>query len=214
LFVAEALTIGVVAGSLGYFLGIINYRFMALLPFPPAVKQKVDAIWGILALCLSIIAAALGSALPARRASTIVTPSLLRKWKIEEKSRGLGEPWVLRMPIRVRRENLEEFFLFMGTRLQTYAKGLSGGVESLRIFREGEFKPVAKSLSFTYVNYDYGVNTENELTSIKSLLPHWYNIKLTSIARRGSPGERELYVWLTANFVRRLILQYSTEHKA
>ena len=35
IFAAEALVIGVLAGGFGYFLGLINYRFMTLLPFPP-----------------------------------------------------------------------------------------------------------------------------------------------------------------------------------
>jgi len=215
LFLAEALTIGIVAGSLGYILGITSYRFLTLLPFSPPVKHKVEAIWGILALCSSITAAALGSALPALKTSTIVTPSLERKWKIEEKPKGYDEPWVIRMPIRVRRENLDEFFTFIGDHIRWF-KGLGWfeAIKDIRVIREGEFKPLAIGLSFAYIDYEYGVNTENELISTKSLVPHWYMIKLTSIARRGSMHQRELYVWITASFIRRLILLYTLEHKA
>ena len=179
------------------------------------MKQKVEAIWGILAISLSIAAAVLGSAIPATKASLIATPSLLRKWriKVEEKPRGKGEPWLLKMPIRARMADLENFFGFMEKQLHSYALYPYRWVYNLKVSKAAE--PTATCLSFAYVRGDEKIATENELFLVKALLPNRYAVTLSSKTRRGTITLRdEADVRQTADFVRRLILQYSYEQRA
>lgn len=217
-FVAEALTLGVVAGSLGYLLGLISYRLLALFAVSFEVKQKVEAFWGVFALGFSIVAATLGSLLPAIKASIIATPSLIRKWKIriEERPRTAKEPWVLKIPIIIQGEDLEKFFSFMEKRLERYTSNMVERVEDLNVYGEG----AAIRLSFTYVFSEKGIVTENELIPVKNHIPNRYTIKLTSQSRiyrvdsySGKPGD-EAHIRQTATFIRHLILQYSYEHQA
>ncbi len=217
-FVAEAVVIGVVAGSLGYLFGLISYRFMMFLPVPLVLKQKVEVGWSILTVCLSIAAAVIGSALPATKASIIVTPSLIRKWKIkiEETPRTAGEAWIIKMPIQIREENLEEFFGFMKNGLQTYTHyRMLDAVDNLEMTRKEEAKPTAIRLSFTYSCSEEGIVTNNELFSEKSDVASWYDIKLASKTPQGAlTGRDKAAVRRTASFIRRLVLQYSHKHKA
>jgi len=207
-FVAEALTLGFVAGSLGYLLGLISYRPMAALAVPFGLKQKVEAIWGILALSFSIAAAVLGSALPAAKASLIATPSLIRRWKIriEEKPKRPGEPWLIAMPIQIQKGEVEKFFSFMKRRLREYAAYPYSWIDNLKALGEG----AATRLTFTYTyTMERSIVTENELFPVESL-PDRYTVKLASRTRRGSTASvDEADVRQTANFIRQLLLQYS-----
>jgi len=218
-FVAEALTLSVVAGSLGYLLGLVGYRFLAVFAVSVGVKQKVEAFWGILALSFSIVAAVVGSALPASKAPLVATPSLLRKWKIkiEEKPREAKEPWVLEIPLRIRREDLEEFFSFLEKRLERYTSNVVERVENLRISRKAKAEP---RLSFTYINTEKGVITDNELIPVKNDISGPYTFKLIIQSQiykmRFHLGKAhdEAHIRQTATFVRHLILGYSYRSKA
>lgn len=216
-FVSEAVVIGVVAGSLGYLFGLISYRFMMFLPVSLVLKQKVEVGWSILTVCLSIAAAVIGSALPATKASIIVTPSLLRKWKIkiEEKPRTAGEAWIIKMPIQIKEENLEKFFGFMKNGLQTYTHyHMFDNVDNLEMIRKEEAGPVAIRLSFTYSCSEEGIVTNNDLFSEKSNIANWYDVKLASKTPQGTlTGRDKAAVQRTASFIRRLVLQYSHTSK-
>jgi len=213
-FVAEAVVIGVIAGSLGYIFGLTSYRLMALLPVQPTLKQKVEGSWSLIVLCVSIATAVLGSAVPAVKASTIVTPSLTRRWKIKitEKPKTAGEAWILEMPIRIRRENLEGFFDSMKNRMQKQISYRFDTVDNLKLLKEAE--PAVIRLSFTYSCSEEGIVTDNELFVEESSTPDWYTVNLSSKTRRGSTTSRDKRdVKRTASFIRSLILQYSQKQK-
>ena len=207
---------GVVAGSLGYVLGLTSYRLMAIFGITLGVKQKVETIWGILALGLSLGAAILGTVIPAFKSSLIATPSLIRRWrvKLEEKPKTPGEPWRLRIPFRIQEKDLGKFFDFMDKQLQEYASYRL--ITNLKVRRKDVAEPKDIRLSFTYILSQEGLSaTENEVFLEKSRLPKRYAIRLTSKTRRGVISrEEELEVRRTASLIRRLILQYSTEQRA
>jgi len=206
-FVAEALTLGLLAGSLGYLLGLVSYRPMSMLSAAVEVRPKVEASWGIVVLCFSIAATLIGFALPAGKASVIATPSLIRRWKLrmEERPKKKEEPWLFHMPIQIRGEDLERFFGFMEDRLRGYVTYRQ--VDGLKVSGRG----AATHLSFTHT-FTYGMDragvTENELLSVETL-PNRYGIQLASRTPRGLPEELEkAYVRETAALIRQFILRY------
>ena len=215
-FIAEALVIGVATGSLGYLLGLVSYRFMVVFPTHLVVKQKVEAFWGVLALCFSIEAAVLGTVKPALKSSLIATPSLVKRWKIkiEERPWTVEEPWRLRMPIRLHENEVERFFAFMERRLREYAAPPHSLISDIKVFRDagGGIR-----LSFTYYNtVESIVVTDNVLSAVRRprsnryyLGPEIYRVYLASRTRRGTikPID-EADVRQTASFIRDLILQY------
>jgi ABC-type lipoprotein release transport system permease subunit len=104
LFIAEAVVIGFVGGGAGYLSGVFGYRVASNTLFGALqVREKVSAEWGLVALLVSGCTAILASLIPALRASTIITPSLLRKWTLRQsvKPRDEGQPWMIDLPIKL-----------------------------------------------------------------------------------------------------------------
>ena len=214
--VAEALVMGIVAGSLGYILGLMSYHFMSLLGLSLVVKQKVEAVWGILALCFSIVAGVIGSALPAYKASIITAPSMLRKFEItsEEKPKTSTEPWRLNMPIRIRKQDLPDFFNFIDEQLQRYNTYSAEKIDNLKLLRGKADDPLSFNISFTYIFTEDNTITNNHLYPIKDSIPNQYSIQLASKTRLSTLTARdEADVHRTAKFIRNFIFQYDYEHK-
>jgi len=119
LFVVEALIIGFIGGGFGYLLGISGYRIASLLG-GLQVREKVSVEWGIASIFLSGLTAVIASLIPALRSSTLVTPSLLRKWRIEESENSLriDKPYVLDLPIKLMSREIEPFTTFIVRRLR------------------------------------------------------------------------------------------------
>ena len=103
LFMAEALIIGLISGGLGYLFGVSGYRIIGTIS-PLGIKEKVSLEWSLIALLFSLLTSVLAALIPAIKASTIVTPSYLRKLRFreDEKPREEGEPWVIELPIKIR----------------------------------------------------------------------------------------------------------------
>lgn len=222
IFNAEAMIIAVVAGSLGYILGLTSFSFLKVLPLSPIMRYKVDASWGIAAVCASILAVMLGSTLPASKASLIATPSLLRKFAISSKEKPARgkDMWTFDIPIRITEEEVESFFDFMEKRLKSFYRDDSLNAAECtknikRLERQGVRKPLASYLSFIY-KYSNGVKviTDNQVFLEESSGPGRYYIKLTSVncspwgGKIAETGPRQ-----TAQFIRRLILEYTLKRK-
>ena len=122
LFVAEAAVIGFIGGGLGYLLGILGYRTALTTWFGALqVQEKASAEWGLMAVLLSAFTAIIASLIPAVKASTIVTPSLLRKWSTSEEEvrpKETGQPWVLDLPVKLAVRELEPFTGFVHKRIR------------------------------------------------------------------------------------------------
>lgn len=220
-FLAEALTIGIVAGSLGYLLGMASYRLIVFLPSSLIVKYKIETVWGILALSLSIGAAVLGTVVPARRAAITTTPSLVTEFEIsvEEKPQKEGEAWTLSIPVRLNVEDLHDFFDFTETRLRSYESGVTEMIDNMERFRE-EGKPLANRLSFRYV-YANRIYTTNSLFPSRSHEAELYTIKLMSRVKREfttfiplQKKSEERSIRQTATFIRRIALAYTTARRS
>jgi len=213
LFLAEAVVVGFVGGGLGYLLATSGYR-MATLPFLGGlqVREKVGAVWGLLAIFLSIMASVLASAIPSTKASVIVTPSLLRKWRIEEGERpkDVGQPWTLTMPLRVMPENVESFTAFLEKNMSL----LQGPLENIRNVKRKETEtpegPV-KQISFDYYyGEESAIRTDNRLLTLLPPRNTAYEVRLTCTPVTGNPEEG---VRRTASYVRKLIFEWRIQQK-
>ena len=110
-FLAEAMIMGVVAGGLGYILGLGWYPFMAQLQWAPDVQQKISAKWSLAAIGISVASVTIGSIL-AMRGSVVLTPSLRRRWGIEELEKTHDDFYIMPLPLQVEEENLYAFVNF------------------------------------------------------------------------------------------------------
>jgi ABC-type lipoprotein release transport system permease subunit len=116
LFIVEAGVLGFIGGGIGYILSILMFKIFDVtnLVIPVDVKTTPwDMAFLIMAASLT---AMIASAIPALKAAKIATPSLLRKWRMEEKT-VKGGVWTLRIPIRITAEKVEAFASYLYERL-------------------------------------------------------------------------------------------------
>ncbi|RJS85360.1 FtsX-like permease family protein [Candidatus Bathyarchaeota archaeon] len=196
LFVAEALIIGFIGGGFGYLFGISGYRIAALLG-GFQVREKVSADWGIISILLSGFTAAIASLIPALRSSVIVTPSLLRKWRIEDESIiRADKPQVLHLPLRLTAKELEPFIAFVTKRLRA---------REVKIKEEPSKGGVIRKISFAYDLPEIGW-TENEIIIQPEVEGYSLKMMCSSHGLSSHPVEA---IRKTASHVRNVLLEWS-----
>jgi hypothetical protein len=99
IFLAEATITGFIAGGLGYLMGLGVYKIMTILNIGLQVNQKISAVWSIASIALAISAVLSGSFI-ALKNSVVITPSLMRRWKVGSKP-NLSAPFEITVPLKL-----------------------------------------------------------------------------------------------------------------
>jgi ABC-type lipoprotein release transport system permease subunit len=203
LFVAEAIVIGFVGGGFGFLSGIFGYRVASNTLFGALqVQEKVSAEWGLIALLLSVCTAVIASLLPALQASTIITPSLLRKWNLRQsmKPKEKGQPWVIDLPVKLKPKELDPFIGFILKRMRES----EGIIADARLEEEVLKSEPLKRLLFKFSLPDQV--SENELL-IKGTRNTHYDLTLRCIPYRESKES----VLSAVSFLRKLIFEWNAK---
>jgi hypothetical protein len=202
LFVAEATIIGIIGGGLGYLLGISGYRLASSSMLGALeVREKVSAEWGLTAIFLSVATAILASLFPSLKASTMVTPSLLRKWQIEEgeKPRKIGQPYVVDLPLKLMPREVDSFTGFMFNRMQGYSVT---NIRKLTLVEKGSLKKIG----FEYDVMNSG-RTDNELV----IQPKdGTQFSLVLYCTPALPTQMDEAVHETASLVRKFLFEWNS----
>ena len=195
LFVAEAAVIGFIGGGLGYLLGILGYRTALTTWFGMLqVREKASAEWGLIALLISGVTAIIASVIPSLKASTIVTPSLLRKWSIDKevKPKEKGQPWVLNLPVKLRLRELESFTQFIQKKIAERATGVLASasasidyISDISLKEEETDRGPVKRLMFRYSRQSEGWS-QNELVVQRTEGKDYFEAKLLCTPSRNS----------------------------
>jgi len=146
-FVAEGLIISFITGGVGYLIGLGSYQLMPFLASPLEVEQKVSIGWGFVALLFSVAVTLLGVTFPVLKASLLTTPSLARKWRLNESTEKHDDYWKIHLPVFIPETNTDLFFNHIVRQLKSYEKSTFQTVKNLS-FREKE-----RELSFTFSGY-------------------------------------------------------------
>jgi hypothetical protein len=144
IFVAEASIMGFIAGGLGYLGGLGFYSVMPLIGLNLEVHQKISAVWSLAAIGISISAVLVG-AFAALKSSIVITPSLTRKWKIEEISE-VGAPWTIQVPIKLDTAEVDGFVEYLLKRLRGFEADQSQKTANIKVDRCGD----AWMVTFTF----------------------------------------------------------------
>lgn len=206
LFGVEALLIGGIGGSLGYLMGLSLYKIMLLLSLDLAVQQKISAVWSLAALGIAVIAVGVGM-LMAMRLSTIITPSLLRRWQARSQSRA-GE-WVYPLPVKVSVEDVESMLTYIHRLLKSYEQAPDVWVDRLIRDDAGIATNLPKRIVFT-CHHGRGINhylSRNQIAASKGTDDEVYLVKLVSSRTTAANANT------TARFVRQLFLMWSVRTK-
>ncbi len=119
IFVAEAMITGFIAGGMGYLVGLSIYKGMAYFRLTLEVHQKISAFWSLASIGLAI-SAVLTGAFAALKSSVVITPSLMRRWRIDRRGGGFWDPWEITIPVRFEHGEVDGFKEF----LLSYLRGM------------------------------------------------------------------------------------------
>jgi hypothetical protein len=197
-FVAEATITGFIAGGLGYLIGLGFYKALALLNIGLQVHQKVSAIWSIASIALAI-SAVLTGAFAALKNSVAITPSLMRRWKIDRSSGGFMDPWTVNVPVKLEKEDIGLYLDYIESRLIRYKDNpvqITSGVK--RHMDDDCISFIFKSFQTSTGNF----YTRNELRVIPA--GDEYTAVLESM---GNPE----WVHVVGSLIRRITMDYTNE---
>ncbi|MBS7615329.1 hypothetical protein KEJ18_06345 [Candidatus Bathyarchaeota archaeon] len=206
LFVAEAAIIGIVGGGLGYLMGILGYRIASTSVLGVLeVREKASAEWGLMAIILSISTAIIAALVPSLKASTMVTPSLLRKWRIgeNEKPRKVGQPYIIYLPLKLMPREIDSFTGFVLKRISDYSQSI---ISKLGVEDETTEKGVVRKIGFEYFILRGG-KTDNKLI-IKPEDGSQFSLVLYCVP--ASPSQQDEEVHETASFVRKILFEWNS----
>lgn len=198
IFVAEATITGFIAGGLGYLAGLGVYKGLAYLNIGLQVHQKVSAVWSLASIGLAI-SAVLTGAYVALRNSTVITPSLMRRWRIDRSSGGFDKPWKLRIPVILEPEEVDLYLEFMEERLQRFTR------HPVEMTSRIKFNKDERRINFIYRSVQASTGTlytKNEL-KIVQIDESEYTVEMDSI---GDPD----YVHIVGSIVRRITMDYTS----
>jgi len=147
----------------GYLLGLGTYKFIYMVTPTLQVKQKVSAFWSIAAIGMSLSAVLVGGVVAIRN-STVITPSLRRRWRTE-RGGGMAEPYVVPVPVHVYEEEVERFVGFLEGRLRGAQSGIDMATRMIRVTEALEPRGWVIAFSYVTVNANMtGIYTKNTLT--------------------------------------------------
>jgi hypothetical protein len=112
IFMSEAAIVGFTAGGLGYLGGLGVYKGLAFFGLALEVRQKVSAFWSLASIGIAMTAVLMG-AYVALRSSIVITPSLMRRWKMDKSDVKFFEPYEMRVPVRFLPEEMGGYADYM-----------------------------------------------------------------------------------------------------
>jgi len=200
IFVAEVGIMGFMAGGLGYLLGFGVYKLMGAVGLALEVHQKVSALWLVASIMIAISAVFIG-ALTALKSSIAITPSLERRWRFDKDSLAYNEPWIIKIPLKLRDEQLGDFVDFMTKALKRYEDDPSLATSMIRTERREDdilIRFVHKS-----VNSIVGDIYIRNILLLKPGIGGEYSVSFESIGNSGMSH-------MSGSLVRLLTMEWST----
>jgi len=203
IFIGESLIIGLIGGGIGYLLGLSFYRIMTWLQISVEVSQKVSAFWSLAAISVSMSAVLVGTVF-ALKISVVVTPSLIRRWKIEDQERGVMEPYTIAIPVKVREAEVSRFMEHVVATLYSYLDHAMIRTDRIEAYSDD---PNRKKIKFVYRQTDFNFGnfySVNEIVINRAPFEEVFKVKLIST------GELK-WVHESGTFVRQIVMSWSTK---
>ncbi len=190
IFVAEAVILGMVGGSLGYLIGLGFSRTMVLFGQELMVREKLEWWWSAAGFALAMAASVVSSLRPAALAVSTYTPSMVKKVKRTEKQAKVRREEIFKvyqgrqmsMPVKVLTAEKEFFISFLLDRLHELKDGFVERVDNVVQVPETEDVKGELVLAVEF-DYSFGATgrergTKNSLILTKSPNEDYYRVRL------------------------------------
>ncbi len=200
IFLAESIVYGLLAGGIGYIAGIVTFKVMTQLAAyfgGIVVREKLEWYWSIIAITISVLVSMISAFKPALHAAFLYSPTIVKKYKIEEEEREKREELFLRtttgksvgIPVRIFEYEAPIFFSYFYTRLKDLSTGYTERTEQVEELPEEEYPDGkrVKRFKFKYIFLVAGGKYELDCETVLTKLPKadYYTIELTSTPAHG-----------------------------
>ena len=212
-FVDQAVMIGLIGGAIGYLLGTGLYQVFILFPMGIVVRQKLSLGWSLAALAIGVLASTLGAAIPAVKASVLVTPSLLRRWKIERKPSSAEEPYVFDLPVKIRKSDVNDFVNDLMKHLQDYKEGASYSIRRVRRTYEQTSEATITHVMFTY-SFSSHVSSFLATNAISVVIKREADVGTMQLASTGAGPDEEKHIRKIASLIRNFTFEWISKRYA
>jgi hypothetical protein len=205
IFMSEAAIVGFAAGGLGYLGGLGVYKGLAFFGLALEVRQKVSAMWSLASIGIAMTAVFIG-AYVALRSSVVVTPSLMRRWKLEKRDVKLLESYDMRAPVRFTPDEMRgyaDFMIHALRRLETHESRITSSIKAQDLDDGG--------LKIDFVYKSPGLAAENFYTKNTLLIENSAE-EDEMIVRLRSSADRE-WAYLVGSMIRMISMRWSTTKK-
>jgi ABC-type antimicrobial peptide transport system permease subunit len=188
MFLAEALTYAFISSVIGYVAGIaVNTYLLTYNLLPEGFYANSSSSYLIYSILLLAGATIASSIYPLKVASTAVTPSVERLWKIETEPKG--DDWIIPMPFFLHEEREVKALLKF---LEEYARAHSSEkmtfmAENIRITEEelDGIKKLSLEMLARIAPWDAGIIQDFRLSAISSKEKREYNFEIYLHRRSG-----------------------------
>lgn len=221
-FLAEAVVMGMVSGSVGYVFGLGFYRITTFLSQSMIVREKLEWWWSALGFTLAIVLSIIASIRPAAMAIRVYTPSKIKKLKISEAERKKRKEEIFKvyqareisMPVKLLPAEKTFFINYFLTSLKEISTSLIERTENIELLPEVED---VKGRIISTIRFDYYLGTPERRVRIRSKLlvtkspsEEYYRVLLSL---EPEPGIPESMVDRVVDFVNDVIMYWVRNKK-
>lgn len=213
MFLAEAGLVAFVGGVVGYLLGLGGPRAMLSMGGPGFLTEKISWTWSVAVILMAVAVSVGASVLPALKASTIATPKLPLRWKLEYIP-STKDSWSLHIPQMISQVELVRFFRFIEGKFEEMQllRTIPEKMEKLDIVDESDQEKDVRKFMFAHSFAQEGsrsFRTENELIATRGRGSSTYALDLTIRIAMLYNYEPMEVVRKAASAVRKLMLQWA-----
>ncbi|MBO3803901.1 MAG: ATP-binding cassette domain-containing protein [Candidatus Brockarchaeota archaeon] len=213
IFIAEAGLVAFIGGVVGYLLGIGGPRLLLSLGGPGFLTEKVSWTWSVAVILMAMFVSVAASVLPAIKASTIATPKLPLKWKLDYLP-AAKDTWLLHIPQLISYIELRHFVRFVQGQFEELQRlrTIPEKMEMIDMVEESDHEKEVRKLIFAHSFAQEGsraFRTENELIATRSKGLSTYSLDLAIRITMIYNYEPMEVVKKTASAIRRLMLKWT-----
>ncbi|MEM2088130.1 MAG: ABC transporter permease [Thermoproteota archaeon] len=227
MFLAEAIIMGMVGGSIGYLAGLGFYRTLVFLGQNIVenlmVREKLEWWWSALGFTFAVILSIISAVRPTFMAIRAYTPSMIRRARRAERAKKEREEKIFKiyqarevsMPVKVLVSEKDFFTSFFLDYLKQLRSGYAERVEDVEDMpetenAEGELTNVIRFNYYPQIR-ERGKGTKNSLVLTKKRDEESYRVKL--ITEPASPGVPETIIDKTIDFVHWILMRWVKDKK-
>lgn len=207
IFVLESLVLGFLAGSIGYFSGIISFKVLEVFGVYIPINAKTSILDVSVILGTTILVTTLSYLIPSLKASTLVTPSLSRKWKTEAVSHK-GR-WFQEIPARIPPEKIHSLINYICEKLPKESDNVEVKIDNLKretLIENGE---TIYAVRFRYLKGgDKPFYAKVDLKARK--IGDYYRILIECEIYSVYPKFEEIQLREVISLIRKIVLEWSS----